>query len=70
MRFPPNSRWVNLNTMELIIAPAGNKYYSVNVDASVSDPINMFQKASTVITIQDAKTYGVKKTQDLINGPL
>jgi len=56
--------------MELIIAPAGNKYYSVNVDASVSDPINMFQKASTVITIQDAKTYGVKKTQDLINGPL
>ena len=42
VRFPPNSRWLNLNTMEPIIAPAGNKYFSVNVAASVSDPVNMF----------------------------
>ena len=70
VRFPPNSKWVNLNTMEPIIAPSGNKYYSLNVPSGVSDPVNMFQKVSTIVSIQDAKTYGIKKIQDLTTIPL
>ena len=70
VRFPPNSRWVDLNTMEPIIAPAGGKYFSIMVDAGVSNPVNMFQKSSTIVTLQDAKTYEVRKVQDLLNIPL
>lgn len=70
VRFPPNSKWVNLNTFEPIIAPSGNKFYNIMVDASVNDPVNMFQKAGSIVSIQDAKTYQAKKVQDLMNIPL
>jgi hypothetical protein len=70
VRFPPNSSWVDLNTMEPIIAPAGGKYFSIMVDAGVTNPVNMFQKTSTIVSLQDAQTYQVKKVQDLLNTPL
>jgi hypothetical protein len=56
--------------MEPIIAPAGGKYFSVMVDTDLSNPVNMFQKSSTIVSLQDAQTYQVKKMWQLAYTPL
>jgi hypothetical protein len=42
IRFPQNTKWLNLNTFEPIIAPKGEKSLSIMVGSNISDPVNMF----------------------------
>ena len=42
VRFPAGTQWVNLNTMDVIIAPAGNTPLSTMQHTGLDRDVNMF----------------------------
>lgn len=46
VRFPRNSTWLDLNTMQTMTFGGGSDtnltYQTIKVNASISDPVNMF----------------------------
>jgi hypothetical protein len=58
VRFPPSTKWVNLNTWDTLVAPT-DSYLSQFIKTSLSDPVSMFQLFGTVVSLQDTSTYPV-----------
>ena len=42
IRFPPNTTWLDLNTMELISGPVAKNQFGMMMKAGIEDPVNMF----------------------------
>ena len=69
VRFPAGSKWLDLNTMEVLIAPL-NAPLSIMRKVDIDQSVGMYQEQASVIALQDAKTYQVKRIEDLRQVPI
>lgn len=70
VRFQPGTKWVNLNTMEIISIPQVQPEFGIMMKAGIEDPVNMFQAQQSIVVMQDAKALGVTLIEDLRHVPL
>jgi hypothetical protein len=70
VRFQPGTKWVNLNTMEIISIPSVQPQFGIMMKTGIEDPVNMFQAQESIIVMQDAKAAGIRLIEDLRHVPL